>query len=150
MREETGDIWEAYNAGCWIVIPTNGFVRNDGTAVMGRGLAWQAKERFPILQLDLGERLKEYGNHVFVFSRYRIITFPVKHKWMEDANVNLIQRSCMELMKVVEDAHGVFSLPIYIPRVGCGNGKLDWNNVKPILASSLDDRFIVISLENQA
>jgi hypothetical protein len=148
MREETGDIWEAYNAGLWIVIPTNGFVKLDGNAVMGRGLAWQAKERFPCLQLDLGERLKEYGNHVFVFSRYRIITFPVKHKWMEDADLNLIQRSCMELRKLVEDGY-IRSLPIYLPRVGCGNGKLDWKDVKPILEATLDNRFIVISLENQ-
>ena len=32
---------------------------------------------------------------------------------------------------------------IYLPKVGCGNGGLKWEDVKPHL-KFLDDRFIVI------
>jgi len=144
MRKETGDVWEAYNAGLWIIIPTNGFVKNDGSAVMGRGLAWQAKERFPCLPFDLGERLKEYGNHVFVFSRYRLITFPVKHNWMEIADLQLIEKSCKQLQEIFKYNLSGLPTPVYLPKVGCGNGKLDWNVVKPILEKYLDDRFVVV------
>jgi len=149
MREEQGDIWEAYNAGLWIVIPTNGDWRKDGACVMGRGLALQTKERFPCFPYDLGERLREYGNVVFTFQRYRIITFPVKHHWNEMADLHLIEESAKALQEIFKYNLSGIPTPIYLPRVGCGNGKLDWKNVKPILEATLDNRFIIISLENQ-
>ena len=39
MKEVKGDIWNFYNKGYWIVIPTNGTVKRNGEAVMGRGVA---------------------------------------------------------------------------------------------------------------
>ena len=35
------------------------------------------------------------------------------------------------------------------PRVGCGNGALDWKDVRPILRRYLDDRFILVSLPSE-
>ncbi len=45
MIEEFGDIWEI--PGDARVITTNGVVRKDGACVMGRGVALQAKMRYP-------------------------------------------------------------------------------------------------------
>ena len=39
------------------------------------------------------------------------------------------------------------SVKIYLPKVGCGNGKLDWKNVELILDKYLDERFIVVDLK---
>ncbi len=36
-----------------------------------------------------------------------------------------------------------------LPRVGCGNGSLDWEDVQPILERHLDDRFILVSLPSE-
>lgn len=38
MIEKPGNIWDYYNKDCFvIVITTNGYVKNSGEAVMGRG-----------------------------------------------------------------------------------------------------------------
>jgi hypothetical protein len=34
---------------------------------------------------------------------------------------------------------------VLVPRPGCGNGQLDWEDVKPILLDHFDDRFIVVT-----
>jgi len=149
MIEVKGDIWKLWEGGHFIVIPTNGFVKNNGEAVMGRGLAYDAKIKFPKLPYELGELLKKYGNDVFIFRDYRIFTFPVKHKWDEKADIELIKFSAIGLRNLV--ALWVRSKklvpPVYIPRVGCGNGRLDWKDVKPILESCLDENFQVVSNE---
>lgn len=146
MQEVKGDIWNYYDKGNWIVIPTNGTVKANGEAVMGRGLALRAKLKFPQLPFALGRFINAYGNVVFVsnlqgkgFKAIRLITFPVKNHWKETASLHLIERSCNQLVYVAPQ-----NFPIYLPRVGCGNGRLDWEDVKPILERYLDDRFIVV------
>jgi len=49
MQEITGDIWEQHKLGRWIVITTNGAIKNDGSCVMGRGVAKQAADKYPEL-----------------------------------------------------------------------------------------------------
>jgi len=143
MREVTGDIWDYHNQGHWIVITTNGTVRKDGACVMGRGVALQAKGRFPQMPYRLGDCIKKFGNHLTLQPYCCIFTFPVKHNWWEKADLSLIERSCKELF----DACSPFKPPFYLVRPGCGNGQLGWENVKPILEKYLDDRFIVVEKE---
>ena len=152
MKEVKGNIWHFYETGAYIVIPTNGFIKKNGEAVMGRGLALQAKNKFPNLSKELGIILKERGNHVNVFDNYRLFTFPVKHNFYERAELELIRRSCFELITHIEYKiiHGIEpKFPIYLSRVGCGNGKLDWKDVEPILDKSLDDRFVICDLKSE-
>jgi len=101
MIEITGNIWDYHASGNWIVITTNGIVRTDGACVMGRGIALQAKQKYPRLAFELGERLREAGNHVHVFPKHKIISFPVKHHWKEPADCSLIEQSARELFDVV-------------------------------------------------
>jgi hypothetical protein len=61
-----------------VVIPTNGIVFPQHKAVMTRGLALQAAERFLQLPAELGSRLMTRGNHVFSFAHYYLFTFPTK------------------------------------------------------------------------
>ena len=137
MKEIVGDIWTEAESPAYIVVPTNGFVKNNGECVMGRGLAYQAKTQFPMLPKELGTRIKENGNIVFVFDEYEIITFPVKHNWMEMADLNLIEGSARRLRKIALEE--IYPLPIYMSHVGCGNGGLNWQDVKPIIKRYLGD-----------
>ena len=142
MREAFGNLWDLAK-GKVLVLTTNGTIRKDGACVMGRGIAKEAKMKFPRLPYKLGSLIKASGNNVYdlgTFSGYRIISFPVKHNWWEQANIELIKRSARQLVKMA-DAFGWQE--VYLPRPGCGNGRLRWEDVRSVLASVLDDRFIV-------
>jgi len=143
MIEITGNIWTFHRTG-WVAITTNGVVKPDGSAVMGRGVALQAAQRFPDLPYELGMRLRWYGNRVFAFPQYRLYTLPVKHNWWEKANLSLIIVSCRRLAAVVPWQRDVF-----LVRPGCGAGGLAWEIVRPAIADILDDRFVVVELPGQ-
>lgn len=144
MKEIQGDIWDFYDKGYWIVITTNGSIKKNGEAVMGRGTALQAKQRFPTLPKELGYRLREHGNNLKVFFNYRIITFPVKDEWMQKASLTLIDTHAFALKRLVDYSDAAEWAPVYLARPGCGNGRLDWKDVRPILERYLDDRFVVV------
>ena len=148
MKEIRGNIWDFHKKGHWIVITTNGTVKSNGEAVMGRGVALQAKQRFPKLPGQLGKFLREFVNTVHPFPQYRLITFPVKHNWNETADPALIEESCQRLLGWFSYDTGLdhFVKEVYMVRPGCGNGGLDWKDVKPVLEKYLDDRFIVVQL----
>lgn len=142
LKEAVGNIWsplwESGGIPVWRVIPTNGSVNQKGLAVMGRGVALQATQRFPEIRLALAHRLKRGGNHVYPFQSIGLITFPVKHRWMESANPTLIRRSLRELAELAADPqYGLTESGILIPRVGCGNGRLKWADIKPIVEEEL-------------
>ena len=143
MIEATGNLWDFYDIGETVCITTNGHVGRAGTAVMGRGTAKQAASKFPTLPLALGSLLRATGNHVYLLCP-GIFSFPVKHHWAMDADLYLIRRSCLELKTLA----GLYQLSrVYLPRPGCGNGNLQWKDVKPVLEMHLygdDDRFIVV------
>jgi len=146
MVEVTGNLWN-YPADVR-VITTNGTVRADGECVMGRGCAAEAKQKFPALPKLLGLTIEQHGNHVFCMQRApRLVTFPVKHQWFQKADIALIQRSAEELVELVEEVQSKDDTCkiIVLPRPGCGNGGLKWEDVKPILEPILDDRFHVIT-----
>lgn len=147
VREIQGDLWEAHALGHWIAITTNGVVRKDGSCVMGRGVAREAAQRFPWLPKHLGDRIRDAGNHVHAFSGAKVFSFPVKHRWHEPADPALIVRSAGELRDFVADLQ-VFKKPldlVCLVRPGCGNGRLAWTDVKPLLAPILDDRFVIMN-----
>jgi len=144
MKEIKGNIWDFYKKGYFIVIPTNGTVKSNGKAVMGKGLALEANQRFYGVDKELGKHISISGNVPLFLFNLRLITFPVKHNWWEKADIKLIEESAKliaeQSKKFIPDEN------IYIPCVGCGNGRLDWKNVKPILEKYLNEKFIVILL----
>jgi hypothetical protein len=141
VKEVFGDLWEFDGT---IAITTNGFVKRDGTCVMGRACARQAAVRFPELPSKLASRISAEGNHVFYFPEYRLITFPVKHNWWEAADLDLIQSSARELLKIIEVK--MINEAVCLPRPGCGNGRLKWEDVKKIVSPILkSDQFHIVT-----
>lgn len=141
MIELEGNIWDFHKAGFPIVITTNGDFNSRGENVMGKGIALQAKQKFPELPGRIGEHLKKHGNRVGYFSPYRLFSFPTKNSWKQNSDIVLIEQSARHL----EIAAGWLNFDrIYMVRPGCSNGKLKWEEVKPVIASYLDDRFIVV------
>ena len=60
MRIIEGDLWEEISTGDYdaVLIPTNGAYKASGEAIMGAGVARQAKDRYPSICPFLGKMLK--------------------------------------------------------------------------------------------
>lgn len=162
MKEDYGDIWDLAEDFEAIVITTNGFIKDNGEVVMGRGIAKEAKERYPNLPKHLGDWVKANGNvpgitnivpNITVYDVWRpyyLLTFPVKPAysfngapgWMVNADIELIRESAKLLVDLV-DKNDIKT--VILPRPGCGNGRLKWGAVKPVIEPILDDRFTVVT-----
>jgi O-acetyl-ADP-ribose deacetylase (regulator of RNase III) len=154
MREVREDIFEYCkrekpDALC---IMTNGYVKNDGACVMGRGLAKQAADRWPELPKLLGAVLKSSGKNAVHKLVQKggiwIVSYPTKETWQTESRISFVRRSALELLLLV-DAEGWKH--VALPRPGCGNGLLSWNekadSVEETIAPLLDDRFVVVDTE---
>lgn len=133
---------------CAVCVTTNGMVKRNGHAVMGAGIAKQANELFHCSQ-TLGQLLTQHGNHVFDLGPaarsgpfYRLFSYPTKHDWRNPSDPALVKQSARELVALVNKMN---IKTCYLPPVGCGLGGLNWNQqVKPMLESILDNRFIAV------
>jgi len=171
MKEITGNLFNQTWADV-ICITTNGFVKRNGEAVMGRGCASQAKKKFPGIALELGKNIKTVGNlptHLITTEDYRIFSYPVKAKsgtceynksnvvqhmrhrfepqsvvpgWALKATKHMIIKSAEEMMWHADNMN---LKTIVIPRPGCGAGELSWEDIGPALHNALDDRFYSIT-----
>jgi hypothetical protein len=81
VKEAKGNIWDLAK-GHIVVITTNGFVKSNGECVMGKGIAAQAKEKYPGISSKIGSLIDTYNNRVFKLGKYEpylnIWTMPVK------------------------------------------------------------------------
>lgn len=119
----TGNLWLAPRSEHEpMVVTTNGFVKRNGECVMGRGIARQVRDGVPGSALKLGELIARHGNRPFRLYP-DIWTMPVKHNWMEQADLDLMAESLVDLAKMAERWQPEL---IRFPRPGCGNGGLDW------------------------
>jgi hypothetical protein len=154
VKEVKGDLWTYAPAESVVrCITTNGFVKKSGEAVMGAGCAKEATQQWPVIAHDVGLRITNFGNKVQDLGEYfdendrpvNLAMFPVKHNWWEKADLALIEQSCKELLALA--AMYPHSTVFVIPRPGCGNGKLRWEDVRPVLLKyfDADDRFHVIT-----
>lgn len=107
--------------------------------VMGKGIALQFKQAYP-------ENFKEYeklcrinevkpgkmfihSTNSFIGIKY-IINFPTKRHWRAKSTMGDIQSGLVDLIAVVQK-YEIKS--IAIPPLGCGNGGLNWSEVKPLI-----------------
>ena len=133
MIEKTCNLWiEKADFRC---VLTSGAVA-DGEAVLDSSLAKEAAGRFKGFGLDLGRLLTQRGNHVHEI-RPGLLSFPIKQYQWSGPALDVIARSAEELAAIVGDAKTL------LPRPGCGEGELAWEEVAGVL-SSLPDNVIVI------
>jgi hypothetical protein len=150
MLEQRIDLFSPPDDVDAICITTNGIVKTDGRAVMGRGVALAAREKFPGIDKALGDTLlnKNFGNIVFPIwfwnrkKRIFIFSFPTKNDWKNKSDINLIRASAERLVLWIDT---IELRKILLPRPGCANGGLRWEDVKKVIAPILDDRFIIVT-----
>lgn len=147
MQEQVGDLWDFHNKGEWICITINGNIKGDFELVMGKGCALEAKKIYPNLPEFLGFWIKRDGLCTLTFPVGKIFAVPTKYHWRENSNLQLIEISLQQLVRKVNFYSKYESInKVYLPRLGCGLGNLDWNSqVKPLCEKYLDDRFVVLT-----
>jgi O-acetyl-ADP-ribose deacetylase (regulator of RNase III) len=110
--------------------------------VMGKGIALQFKQAFPenFQQYKKACDAKEVQpGRMFtvstgkLFNPKYIINFPTKRHWRDKSKIEDIQTGLKALVAEVQQL-GITS--IAIPAFGCGNGGLDWLEVKPLIESA--------------
>lgn len=133
---------EQFDAVC---VTTNGVLRNNGWAVMGAGVAKACVQNYPNAAELLGQKIRDNGNVAQIIFEYEhgpVISFPTKHHWRDASDLELIKRSCHQLMEIIE----VNDLErVLLPRPGCANGGLNWNDVRAAITPILDERVVIIS-----
>lgn len=147
FHEVYGDAWDLLATGEYILfIPTNGFVKKNGKAVMGAGVAQQAAIRDPDIPTILGYHLKIQGNVCHYLCSLQA-SFPTKYNWWEKSDIELIKTSCNQAVSLLDNLEQAWEHPLkaLLPKPGCGNGGLSWTKeVKPAISNLLDDRFYII------
>jgi len=172
MKDVRGDLFKLHGAYDAFCVTTNGYIRRDGRAVMGRGIALEIKKKSPMIDKRLGEGIEENGNVVQSIGTYEgtpVIAFPVKPEetivlpgktnivkhvrrlvkegnrvpgWCSVAELDIIEESCKQLSKLADDL-GYTS--VLLPRPGCGAGELSYSEASPVLEKRLDDRFYIVT-----
>lgn len=150
MLEEQCDIWTKYDEGKWICILTNNssklhmvsYGQSEPWAIMGRGIAKEAADRFPDLPARIGRIIATQTLFdAYLLQDLRMVIFPTKLRWRDKSSITLIEQGCHNLMQYITLG---YMQHVYLPRPGCGNGGLDWNYVKRCIEDILDDRVTVV------
>jgi hypothetical protein len=155
VKEINGNIWDYYDGKfAWIIVPINNVIKKDGTLTMGRGVALHAKTIRPYLPYELAVLIKREGYSSKLVLGSNMIAFPTKYHWHDPSSLVLIEKSAIETRKLILDYKAILEKfhkepvsGIYSPRVGCGNGQLDWSIVKPIIEKYLGDLITIVNLE---
>ncbi len=108
--------------------------------VMGKGIALQfrqafSKDYFNDYQRACKNKELEIGK-VHVYNRNSlenprfVINFPTKKHWQGKSKIADIESGLKDLIRVIKELK---IESIAMPPLGCGNGGLNWNDVKPLI-----------------
>jgi len=130
-----------------LCITTNEIIKRDGKAVMGAGVAKQAKNIFYNIDKILADLIKKNGHITQVIKfepdSYYLVSFPTKYHWKDRSDISLIEKSTKQLLDLTNEYEWK---KVILPRPGCSNGGLNYiSQVKPLLSKYLDDRFFIIT-----
>ena len=131
-----------FDSDCQTLVNT---VNRNG--VMGKGLALQFKQRYSEMfdeyklackrkQIYIGGDLWVW-DYIDMYKPRKILCFATKEDWWNPSKLVWIERGLQMFVNTYK-AFGITS--IAWPKLGCTNGKLDWETeVKPLMVKYLDD-----------
>jgi O-acetyl-ADP-ribose deacetylase (regulator of RNase III) len=114
--------------------------------VMGKGIALQFKQAFPANFQKYRDACKKgelRTGHILVVKDSNLLTgektiinFPTKQDWKNPSKNEYIASGLNALVTFLKQAQ---LKSIALPALGCGNGGLDWQVIKPMLVGMLCD-----------
>ena len=131
IEEATGNLLQADAEALVNTVNCVGF--------MGKGIALQFKQAWP-------ENFEQYAKachaqevqpgRMFIYRTGRmmnpkyIINFPTKRHWRGDSRIEDIKSGLQALVKEIERLE---IRSVAVPPLGCGNGGLEWSQVRPLI-----------------
>lgn len=131
--EETGDILQSKAQS--LVCPVN------TVGAMGKGLALAFRDTFPSVYpaYQLACKTAVFTNeglfvHTLADGR-KIVCLPTKRHWRYPSRIRWIEEGLYRLANGIE-RWGITSLAV--PAIGCGEGHLQWEHVRPLIVRYLE------------
>lgn len=137
LKFVTGNLFES---GCDALVNTVNTV-----GVMGAGVALAFKKQFPNNYFSYRDACSEgrviVGKMFITKAQYLdkeilIVNFPTKKDWRNPSTMDYVNAGLISLASGLKTS-GIKS--IAIPPLGCGNGGLDWPDVKELIIHHLGD-----------
>lgn len=133
-----------YHTGNLLEAPVEALVNTvNEIGVMGKGVALQFKEAFPQSAREYEDAAK-HGEvrvgRVLVTATHGlsgpqwVIHFPTKRHWRNPSKIEWVRDGLADLRAVIQE-RGIRS--VALPPLGCGNGGLNWTDVRPLIEDAL-------------
>jgi O-acetyl-ADP-ribose deacetylase (regulator of RNase III) len=107
--------------------------------VMGKGIAKEFKAKYPDMfdaykQLCDSKRLDIGKLHLWRAPDHWVLNFPTKTTWKFPSKLSYIEDGLRTFVSTYKEL-GISS--ISFPPLGCGNGNLNWKDVRPVMVEHL-------------
>jgi len=156
MNFNIGNMWDVFEESDLFLITTNAYIKKSGEIVMGKGIASEAKQKFPIFPLRVAEDIqksiyfqkhKKYGiTRNLKDLPPQLRCFQVKYHYRDKASLDLIRFSTSMLSLIIQ-ANKYENVHLNYP--GIGNGNLSKEEVSPILEQYLYKHNVTIWEKNE-
>jgi O-acetyl-ADP-ribose deacetylase (regulator of RNase III) len=133
-----------YTQGNLLQAPVEALVNTvNEVGVMGKGIAMMFRDAFPENTRVYEEACRQKEVHVgrMLVTRNKtlegerwVINFPTKKHWRNPSKIEWIREGLKDLARVIRE-NGIRS--VAVPPLGCGNGRLDWEQVRHEIESAL-------------
>lgn len=137
------DIFEFEITNSFIICPVN------TVGVMGKGLAKEIRDRYPGVYRYYKDKCNRGLFDIGVIDCFEnVILFPTKKHWKEVSQLSYIEIGLKRFVECVRNLDILKQYTFIFPALGCGCGKLKWDEVKPLMEkylSQLEDVSIYIS-----
>ncbi len=107
--------------------------------VMGKGIALEFKKRYPSMfdnyKFACEKKKLKTGKLMLCYEAdHWVLLFPTKEHWRNPSRLEYIEQGLIKFVNIYAES-GITS--IAFPKLGCGNGELNWDDVKIIMEKHL-------------
>ena len=109
--------------------------------VMGKGIALEFKKRYPAMYEQYKKYCDDKSLTIGKLMLWRdepdhwLLMFPTKTTWRKPSDLSYIEAGLKKFVATYSDK-GITSAAL--PRLGCGNGGLNWKDLKPLMEQYLE------------
>lgn len=130
MKHEIGNMWSCWDKTDHFIFTGNSFLKRNGALVMGRGMAKEVRDKFPGIDISIGNAIEHHLGTYCLILGSKVGVFQVKYNFTDEASLELIEYAAKKLAREAsKSTHKRFDLNY----PGIGNGRLLKADIEPLL-----------------